>query len=53
MLRTRLLMVQWAWCFTGDEGGPLGVGLQERASNRHKLRWLSAGVVSVVGKGGA
>jgi hypothetical protein len=25
-------------CFTEDEGGPLEAGLQEQASNRHKLR---------------
>lgn len=40
-------------CFTKDEGGPLGVSLQERAPNRHKLRELRAFVVSVAGKGGA
>ena len=40
-------------CFTKDEGGPLGVGLQEQASNRHKLRRSRAVVVSVDGKGGA
>ena len=40
-------------CFTKDEGRPLGVGLQERAPNRHKLRGLRAFVVSVAGKGGA
>jgi len=40
-------------CFTKDEGGPLEVGLQEQASNRHKLRRSRAFVVSVVGKGGA
>jgi putative transposase len=40
-------------CFTKDEGGPLGVGLQEQASNHHKLRELRAPVVSVAGKGGA
>jgi hypothetical protein len=39
-------------CFTKDEGGPLGVGLQEQASNHHKLRELRAPVVSVAGKGG-
>ena len=39
-------------CFTKDEGGPLGVGLQEQASNHHKLRELRAHVVSVAGKGG-
>ena len=30
-----------------DGGGPLGVGLQEQASNHLKLRWLRARVVSV------
>jgi transposase InsO family protein len=40
-------------CFIKDEGGPLGVGLQEQASNHHKLRELRARVVSVDGKGGA
>ena len=40
-------------CFTKDEGRPLGVSLQERAPNRHKLRGLRAFVVSVAGKGGA
>jgi len=30
-----------------DEGGPLGVGLQEQASNHLKLLWLRARVVSV------
>ena len=40
-------------CFTKDEGGPLGVGLQEQASNHHKLRESRAPVVSVAGKGGA
>ena len=38
-------------CFTKDEGGPLGVSWQKRASNHHKLHWLRAFVVSVVGKG--
>ena len=33
--------------------GPLEVGLQEQASNRHKLLRLRAWVVSVAGKGGA
>jgi hypothetical protein len=32
---------------------PLGVGLQDQASNHHKLRALRASVVSVVGKGEA
>ncbi|MGF6935640.1 transposase InsO family protein [Paraburkholderia sp. UCT70] len=40
-------------CFIKDEGGPLGVGVQEQASNHHKLRELRARVVSVDGKGGA
>ena len=40
-------------CFIKDEGGPLGVDLQEQASNHHKLRGLRARVVSVDGKGGA
>ena len=40
-------------CFIKDEGWPLEVGLQERTSNRHKLRRLRAAVVSVDGKGGA
>src|SRR5215471_12541176 len=40
-------------CFTGDEGRPLEVGLQEQASNRHELHWSRAIVVSVDGKGGA
>ena len=40
-------------CFTKDEGRPLGVGLQEQAPNRHKLRSLRVSVVSVVGKGRA
>jgi len=30
-----------------DEGGPLGVGLQEQASNHLKLLWSKAMVVSV------
>jgi hypothetical protein len=38
---------------TGDEGRPLGPGLQERASNRLKLHGLRALVVSVEGKGTA
>ena len=40
-------------CFTEDEGRPLEVGLQEQASNRHKLHWSRAIVVNVDGKGGA
>jgi hypothetical protein len=44
--------IQRLRCFTRDEGRPLEVGLREQASNRHKLRWLRATVVSVDGKGG-
>ena len=40
-------------CFIEDEGGPLGVGLQEPAPNHLKLRELRVLVVSVDGKGGA
>ena len=32
---------------TEDEGRPLGAGLQEQASNRLKLLWSKAMVVSV------
>ena len=32
---------------TKDEGGPLGAGLQEQASNHLKLLWSKALVVSV------
>jgi len=32
---------------TKDEGEPLGVGLQERASNHFELLWSKAMVVSV------
>ena len=32
---------------TRDEGGPLGAGLQEQASNHLKLLWSKAMVVSV------
>jgi len=39
-------------CFIGDEGGPLGVGLQERASNHLKLRGSRVCVVSVEEKAG-
>jgi hypothetical protein len=42
-----------AACFVKDEGWPLEVGLQEQASNRHKLRGLRVRVVNVAGKGGA
>ena len=38
---------------TIDEGGPLGAGLQEQASNHLKLHWLRAFVVSVEEKGTA
>jgi len=31
----------------GNEGGPLGAGLQEKASNHLKLLWSKAMVVSV------
>jgi hypothetical protein len=34
----------------GDEGRPLGVGLQGQTPNHPKLRWLRAIVVSVLGK---
>jgi hypothetical protein len=34
-------------CCTEDEGRPLEVGLQEQASNRLKLLWSKAMVVSV------
>ena len=34
-------------CCTKDEGRPLEAALQEEASNRLKLRWLRAMVVSV------
>ena len=49
---TRSKFERWR-CFTEDEGRPLEVGLQEQASNRLKLRWSRAIVVSVDGKGGA
>ena len=35
-----------------DEGGPLGAGLQEQASNHLKLHWKRAFVVSVEEKAG-
>ena len=45
------------WCYrksvrncARDEGGPLGVGLQEQAPNHLELRWLRARVVSVKDK---
>jgi putative transposase len=44
---------EWWRCFIKDEGRPLGVGLQEQASNRHELHWSRAIVVNVDGKGGA
>ena len=53
MLRTRPLTLWWKRCFTKDEGRPLEAGLQEQASNHHKLRKLRVSVVSVAGKGGA
>lgn len=53
VLRTRPPLLRWKRCFTKDEGRPLEVGLQEQASNRHKLRALRAPVVSVAGNGGA
>jgi len=39
-------------CFIEDEGGPLEVGLQERASNHLKLRGSRVRVVSVEEKAG-
>ena len=45
--------LRWEPCFTEDEGGPLGTGLQEQVSNRLKLHWSRAIVVSVEGKGKA
>jgi hypothetical protein len=36
-----------ATCFTRDEGGPLGAGLQDLASNHLKLQRLKVDVVSV------
>ena len=53
VLRTQPLRFGWKRCFTKDEGRPLEVGLQEQASNHHKLRKSRVSVVSVVGKGGA
>jgi putative transposase len=50
--RDRSYSERWR-CFTGDEGRPLEVGLQEQASNRHELHWSRAIVVNVDGKGGA
>jgi len=40
-------------CCTKDEGRPLGVGLQEQASNHLKRLWSKAMVVSVKAKGEA
>jgi hypothetical protein len=40
-------------CFIEDEGGPLEVGLQERASNHLKLRGSRVRVVSVEEKAGS
>ena len=37
VLRTRPLQLGRERCFTKDEGGPLGVGVQEQASNHLKL----------------
>ena len=34
-----------------DEGGPLGIGLQEQVPNRLQRLWLKAMVVSAEGKG--
>ena len=53
VLRMRPLQYGRKQCFIKDEGRPLEVGLQEQASNHHKLRELRASVVSVAGKGGA
>jgi hypothetical protein len=39
--------------YIGDEGRPLGVGLQDRASNHLELHRLRVGVVSVEGKAAA
>jgi hypothetical protein len=36
--RTRASTDRCLRCFTKDEGRPFGVGLQEQAPNRHKLR---------------
>jgi hypothetical protein len=38
-------------CCARDGGRPSEVGLQEQASNNHKLRWSKARVVSVMEKG--
>ena len=53
VLRMRPLQSGRKQCCTKDEGRPLEVGLQEQASNHHKLRRLRVSVVSVAGKGGA
>jgi hypothetical protein len=39
-------------CCIRDEGRPLEAAIQVEASNRRKLRWLRAGVVSVTEKAG-
>ncbi len=39
-------------CCIGDEGRPLGIGLQGQVPNRPELRGSRAQVVSVRGKGG-
>jgi hypothetical protein len=39
--------------YIGDEGWPLGAGLQDQASNHLELRRLRVGVVSVEGKAAA
>ena len=46
VLRMRPQRLRWQ-CFIEDEGRPLEVGLQERASNHLKLRGSRARVVSV------
>jgi hypothetical protein len=53
VLRTQPPLCRRKRCFAKDEGRPLEAGLQEQASNRLKLRRLSAFVVSVDGKGRA
>lgn len=47
-----LALAEFLSC-TKDEGRPLGVALQEETSNRLKLHWSRANVVSVEGKGSA
>jgi hypothetical protein len=53
----KLVRHERAWCYRDsvrncarDGGRPPGAGLQEQASNRLKLRWLRARVVSVKDK---